>query len=208
MLQIYGKDFMDIDELVVEKFGVKDMSSLPFKATKGSREEFAKFLDEIGYKTGAEIGVREGKYSLRLCRNIPGLKIKCIDPWSSFRGNSQARMDKYFRWAKSRLQPYDVEIIRKTSIDAAKDVSDGSLDFVYIDAMHEFDSVIMDIILWEPKVRNGGMVAGHDYAPASWCNGVIDAVQMYTKVHKIDKWYITSGNREEGGIPSFFWVKQ
>ncbi len=73
---------MDLDELIVKKFQVKDFSSLPFKATVGTREELAALFAEVGFKTGAEIGVRTGDYSVRLCRNIRGLKIKCIDPWS------------------------------------------------------------------------------------------------------------------------------
>lgn len=198
---------MNIDELIVKKFGVKDMSYLPFKATTGTREELAAFFGEVGYKTGAEIGVRGGKYSLRLCRNIPGLKIKCIDPWTPFRGNSQYKQNLYFESAKVRLRSYDAEIIKKTGMETSKDIPNGSLDFVYIDAMHEFDPVIMDIILWTPKVRKGGIVSGHDYVPSTIYCGVIPAVEAYTKAHNINKWYITVNSRHEDGIPSFFWVK-
>jgi predicted O-methyltransferase YrrM len=57
---------------------------------------------------------------------------------------------------------------------AAYDYADGSLDFVYIDAAHDFESVKRDIDAWLPKVKNGGILAGDDYIP-SW-QGVIDAV--------------------------------
>ena len=42
---------------------------------------------------------------------------------------------------------------------------DGSLDFVFIDASHEYEHVKADILKWYPKVKNGGVLAGHDCYP-------------------------------------------
>ena len=53
--------------------------------------------------------------------------------------------------------------IKGISWEAAKLYSDNSLDFVFIDAGHEYDSVIKDIKSWYPKVKTGGVIAGHDY---------------------------------------------
>ena len=78
---------------------------------------------------------------------------------------------------------------------------DESLDFVYIDGFHEFDYVMSDLIFWTPKVRPGGIVAGHDYYPF-FRSGVIQAADTYTKMHNINTWYVT---RERHS--SFFWVK-
>jgi predicted O-methyltransferase YrrM len=46
--------------------------------------------------------------------------------------------------------------------EAADFVQDDSLGFVFIDADHSYDSAIDDIKNWEPKVRSGGLVCGHD----------------------------------------------
>ncbi len=192
---------MDINELIIKKFNILDTESLPFKCIGATRDMLAQLMGEIGYKTGAEIGVLRGAYSRTLCNAMPGLKIKCIDPWIAFRRNSQTRTERYFHWACRRLRPYNAEIIRKPSMEAVREVPDKSLDFVYIDAMHEFDPVMLDLIYWSDKVRVGGMIAGHDYSPPSWCNGVIPAVNTYTKAHNIMKWYIT-----DEIDPSFFWV--
>ena len=40
--------------------------------------------------------------------------------------------------------------------------SSESLDFIFVDAAHTYDAVVEDIKLWEPKVRKGGLVSGHD----------------------------------------------
>jgi Methyltransferase domain len=60
------------------------------------------------------------------------------------------------------------------SWDGAKKYQDKSLDFVFIDADHGYDSVHRDIAAWLPKIRRGGIIAGHDFCPDF--PGVIRAV--------------------------------
>jgi hypothetical protein len=52
---------------------------------------------------------------------------------------------------------------RKLSEEAVGAFPNDSLDFVYIDANHEFNAVLQDIRGWFPKVRPGGVLAGHDF---------------------------------------------
>jgi len=42
-----------------------------------------------------------------------------------------------------------------------------SVDIVFIDADHRYSSVVKDITAWAPKVKNGGILSGHD------CNNCI-----------------------------------
>ena len=53
-------------------------------------------------------------------------------------------------------------LIRNFSNQAVNEFEDESLDFVFIDASHDFHSVNEDIYLWKNKVNKGGMVSGHD----------------------------------------------
>lgn len=53
--------------------------------------------------------------------------------------------------------------IRMTSLEAATLYKDGSLDFVFIDASHDYENVKADILAWRPKVKPGGFLGGHDY---------------------------------------------
>jgi cephalosporin hydroxylase len=57
----------------------------------------------------------------------------------------------------------------------AMSFEDNSLDFVFIDASHDYQSVKQDIEAWLPKVRSGGIIAGHDYEPNEF-PGVVQAV--------------------------------
>ena len=61
------------------------------------------------------------------------------------------------------------------SEQAADQVMDESLDFVFIDAQHDYHSVINDIGLWAPKVKPGGLISGHDYNHNKF-PGVVEAV--------------------------------
>jgi len=53
--------------------------------------------------------------------------------------------------------------IKLDSVEASKLFDDGSLDFVYIDALHSYAGVKKDIVAWKPKIRKGGYIGGHDY---------------------------------------------
>jgi predicted O-methyltransferase YrrM len=48
------------------------------------------------------------------------------------------------------------------SLGLAETYSDGSLDFVFIDDDHSTWHVLKELVAWWPKVKPGGMLAGHD----------------------------------------------
>jgi len=54
------------------------------------------------------------------------------------------------------------------SVKAAELFAENSLAFVFIDADHSYVSVCADIAAWLPKVRTGGVLAGHDYSLQNW----------------------------------------
>lgn len=124
------------------------------------RNNYAKLVSRYPHKVGAEVGVLKGENSVNLLDKLPGLKLLyCVDTWRGKLGPSN--MEK----CMLELKPYmdRVKILRMRSEKAAKKVPDLSLDFVFIDANHRYESVILDINSWMPKLRSGGLLSGHDY---------------------------------------------
>lgn len=148
-----------------------------------TRADLAKLFAKCGYKVGAEIGVETGAYAKVLCEAIPGLKYLGVDPWYVGGMKNHVHRGQYEQTIKN-LASYDATLIRKFSMEAINDFENASLDFVYIDANHQFDYVVRDIIEWTRKVKKGGIVSGHDYRIANTC-GVIEAVDAYVHAHSL-----------------------
>jgi len=173
----------------------------PYCSSNCDRLTLAQIYKELGFKLGAEIGVRRGRYSEILCKAIPGLELYCIDPWLPLgRKYPKAKQEMFLEWTKKKLAPYNYHILRKTSMDALADIKDASLDFCFIDGDHTFDYVVTDIVFWAKKVKSGGIISCHDYYHTVW-NGVVQAVDAYMSAHKIDPWYVTKSMQ-----PTAFWV--
>jgi len=183
----------------------------PIKVRKDRRRYLYSLFNELGFKYGAEIGVKRGINALAICKHIPGLSLKLVDPYISYGEDeveiSDVNHNSFYNHAKKILKPYDVQFIVKKSMDAIKEVEPESLDFVYIDGNHTFDYVMQDLIEWSKKVRIGGIISGHDYF--NWVStrgavgGVVDAVNIYVRVHGIKDLFVT-----DESSPSFFWVKK
>ena len=153
-----------------------------------------KFLSLGHYAQGVEIGVNEGEYSdyiLSNCFNI--VKLYSVDFWRGYneldataRGDFEAVCA--MREAADKLTKHGDRsvIIRATSAVAAPLFKDGSLDFVYIDAGHDYKSVVEDIKEWLPKVRKGGLICGDDYVDGiiEW-NGKFTAFDVKRAVNEI-----------------------
>jgi predicted O-methyltransferase YrrM len=196
---------------LIDKYDLDVDRKPPIEISHKSREDMTRVLAELGFKRGAEIGVAQGNHAELLCRNNPGLKLYCVDIWDPYKGYNEYtnRINRYYELAKEKLEPYNCTFIKKFSMDAVRDFEDGSLDFVYIDAAHDFKSVACDIYEWTKRVKVGGIVYGHDYK--RWRKGearhvveVKDIVQAYCYVKAINPWFVLKIPRQR----SWMFVRQ
>jgi hypothetical protein len=200
---------MEALEYILSIYNVDTSGEMPIQLPISRERELPALFCELGYAIGAEIGVEQGKYSETLCKAIPDLRLYSIDPWIAYdRGSHvipQRKLDRYYAEAVERLKPYNCEIVKRYSLDMARKLRPGTLDFVYIDGNHEFEYIIQDIIQWSKIVRSGGIISGHD-----WCIDikgrlpfhVIQATRVYTEVYDIRPWFKTADH-----APSWFWIK-
>jgi Methyltransferase domain len=122
---------------------------------------------------GAEVGVARGVFSEALLSGWQGRHLISIDPWAAATADEyrdtgnleQPRHDEYYEDAVRRLAVFGSRssLWRMTGSDGAARIPHHSLDFVYIDARHDYESVRADLREWFEKLRPGGIIAGHDY---------------------------------------------
>lgn len=130
-----------------------------------------------------EIGVFRGDFSLSLLENWKGEMLHMVDPWAA-KGKPRGMhgTNKDYRIASDKVSLYSgrTTIYRRKSEEAVTFFLDGQLDGVYVDGDHRFTAVEKDLNLWWPKIKSGGVFAGHDYR--SNC-GVPDALNKFVKRH-------------------------
>lgn len=118
---------------------------------------------------GVEVGVAGGAYSSAILLNSGLRLLYSVDKWDDPRVKAVATELLGAFGDRNRM-------LHMTSEEASRRFPDNSLDFVYVDADHVYESVRKDLTLWYPKVKVGGVFAGHDYAERRCKYGVYGVV--------------------------------
>ncbi len=163
------------------------------KALKlGARPSTLFFKEYFNEKpvVGVEIGVFKGENARSLMDNLNVEKIYLIDSYERLYIKSEEvvpsmteesefsaliekdpefdgivyNFEKCYEIAKGNLKKFidKTLFIRKRSNDAVNDIPDN-IDFIYVDGNHDYEHVRQDIELYFPKLKKGGVMAGHDF---------------------------------------------
>lgn len=140
---------------------------------------------------GAEVGVQRGVHANHLRQNWQGGTLHLVDFWQhqndyyDTANVSQNEQDSNFAHVQALFGGRsDVRIVRGASVKVAATYPDGFFDWVYLDANHAYNAVRDDLTAWAPKVRRGGILAGHDFMDGVFFNadfGVRRAVLEWAK---------------------------
>jgi hypothetical protein len=147
------------------------------------REDLPLLLNDRGLLgVGVEVGVQRGLFSEFILQQWRGRLLLSVDPWLAAPGDEyravgnvpQEEHDERYAEAQQRLAAFGERSViwRKTSTEAAELLDPHSIDFVYLDARHDYESVKLDLEQWYGKVRAGGIIAGHDYLDGRLIFGV------------------------------------
>jgi hypothetical protein len=116
-----------------------------------------------------EVGVAEGLFSADILSWNLGTHYM-VDAWQHMPGNGDKNNDQDWHDANMlnavRLAtPYKARgvFLRGISWEMARRIPDDSLYFVNIDCDHSYKAVMADIAAYWPKLKNGGVMAFHDY---------------------------------------------
>ena len=164
-------------------------------------------LNDLGLVgESVEVGVRKGEYSKHILENWKGQKHHMVDPWEhqdeKIYKDISNRDDKwqnelYTNLAKhmASKHPGRHQLHRGYSVQVAVDFQDDSLDFVYLDARHDYAGLKEDIEAWWPKLKLG----------RHWERTQSPAVAARRRQHRHGHWYaaIGRGCRQHEGNPAW-----
>ena len=136
------------------------------------RQHLAMLLEHEKLTRGVEVGVQAGDFAVHNLRNWKSCSYYLlVDIWAhqaSYADGANAgsaKQEHLYKSVRTRMQPWrnKVAICRNLSVSCAETIPDLSLDFVYIDARHDYKGCLQDLLAYWPKLRPGGIMAGHDY---------------------------------------------
>ena len=144
------------------------------------RSSLIDIIRDRQYRCGVEVGVWKGVFAEFILRQTDVDKIFLVDSWAMEDndiqltpatryvhelGQTPELFQAAYQEVVERMDVFGerVTIIRCRSPEAAEQFVDGSLDFVYLDAIHYYEWFKRDLEAWSPKVRPGGIMAGDDF---------------------------------------------
>ena len=130
-----------------------------------------------------EVGCWKGRsacfMAVEIANSNKNIKFDCVDTWLGSKEHHENPifddLENLYEIFKRNMKPVDkfYKDYRMTSVEASKLYKKQSLDFIFIDACHETECVIDDIMHWLPKLKKGKIIAGQDYAGQA----IIDAIE-------------------------------
>lgn len=151
--------------------GFDDMGmGLPAQDADALRTMIERFKEEFGYAPRVlEIGSWAGKSAIIMVESGAAC-VHCIDTWEGSKNDDGTKaytgavppIQVFFDNTEAYRRQLKIKWSKARSPDIAKNFTYPPVphDIVYIDAEHDYDSVMADIAAWRPIVK---WVAGHDY---------------------------------------------
>jgi len=141
-----------------------------------------KFIEGNFVEIGSWKGRSAAYMAVEIFNSKKNINFYCVDTWKGSLEHEEMdciKSDSLYEEFLNNIQPVSdiIKPIRKSSIEAANDFEDNFFDFIFIDAAHDYESVKQDLLAWYPKLKKGGIFAGHDYDPF-W--GVYNAVNEWS----------------------------
>jgi len=148
--------------------------------------------DNQSYKfveVGSWKGCSTAYMGVEILNSNKDIKFYCVDTWNGSEEHWDKNNPSYEPLLETQDALYNIFLkniepiqsvvtpMRMTSIEASKLFEDNSLDFIMIDAAHDYENVKADLEHWYPKLRIGGVIAGDDI---DW-TGVAAAVEEFFK---------------------------
>lgn len=148
-------------------------------------------------EVGAWLGKSTSYMAVEIAKSRKDIKFDAVDTWEGSPNEpghqefiEKLGMSLYDKFLDNMSPVINyVNPVKGLSEEVSKLYDDNSLDFVFLDASHDYESVKKDIDCWFPKVKQNGVIAGHDYnedgTPGVAWVGVVKAVNEFFGVENI-----------------------
>jgi hypothetical protein len=161
-----------------------------------TREQMLSLLPKNGVV--AELGVDHGGFSQKILEINEPAKLHLVDVWQSDR-YPEKLFHEVSQKFQSEIKTGRVEINRGLSTEVVKQFPEKYFDWIYIDTVHDFKITRQELEMYLPKMKVGGIIAGHDFIVGEidvpWKYGVIEAVYDFCNSHHWEIIYLTMESR-------------
>lgn len=130
-----------------------------------------------------EIGTWKGKSITYIHDRIQDLhKSVSITAVDTFAGDSETGKLDVLDAFKESIDGRSIDFLQMDSELAANEFENNTLDGVFIDGSHEYESVMADIKAWRNKVKLNGFLGGHDVDSPQVQKALADSNIQYVKL--------------------------
>jgi len=138
-----------------------------------------------------EVGTFLGKSAVFMAVEIinsgKNIKFDCVDHWlgsEEHRDNENVNIDTLYDDFLKNIEPVKgiINPVKMGSVEASFLYEPNSLDFIFIDASHDRDSVKADLASWMVRLKEDGIIAGDDIG----ASGVSEAVRWFFDTTKLE----------------------
>ena len=184
------KRLSELSKIPKTKLESKHINNLKFIL---DRQELLSRMQKSG--VCAEIGVANGDFSKDIFNTTNPQKLHLIDSWDSERYGKEL-MNNVKSTFNTQIESGYVEVNRGFSTVVLQSFQDEYFDWVYIDTDHSYNTTNQELLICKDKVKDNGVIAGHDFHIGNWVTGykygVIEAVYEFCVLYNWEIIYLTS----------------
>lgn len=131
----------------------------------------------------AEIGVDKGEFSDLILKITYPSKLFLIDAWGDTNRYHDGLKELVYNKFEQEIKCKQIELCVGYSTAVLPQFEDNFFDWVYLDTSHTYETTIQELNILKNKVKQNGIIAGHDYVIGNWQSwfkyGVIEAVHEF-----------------------------